>query len=264
MNENGWNKWGWFGGVIGSSLWMYLLAAEMLWSGQTYLHPIIGFNIALCVTALGILLWRWRTNLSVSQAMRLFVLALFPATLCLLVLRSTSELGILHQYYWSMLFAFSFLFVQFAYVGNYGPFAKKRELLCKFTDEPLDKDARCENQMIAIQQTQQHKKTFSLFHYDCATSLADSMIIYEAYIKSENVEEAYLEMWAVFDNGQKYFSRGVNSPIRGTQDWQRFSIPFFLSRKQSPSAIELNIVISGIGNIYIKDIALHCRRALRS
>lgn len=85
----------------------------------------------------------------------------------------------------------------------------------------------------------------------------DTQLIYEAKIKSENVNgQAYLEMWCVFKDKGEYFSRGFDSAIAGTTDWQTIKTVFLLRKNEMPEQIKLNVVVNGVGTIWIDDIRL--------
>ena len=85
----------------------------------------------------------------------------------------------------------------------------------------------------------------------------DTQLIYEAKIKSENVNgQAYLEMWCVFKDKGEYFSRGFDSAIAGTTDWQTIKTVFLLRKNEMPDHIKLNVVVNGVGIVWIDDIRL--------
>jgi len=85
----------------------------------------------------------------------------------------------------------------------------------------------------------------------------DTQLIYEAKVKSENLNgQAYLEMWCVFKDEGEYFSRGFDSAIAGTTDWQTIKTVFLLKKNEMPDQIKLNIVVNGVGTVWIDDIHL--------
>jgi len=85
----------------------------------------------------------------------------------------------------------------------------------------------------------------------------DTQIVYEANIKSEDVKgQAYLEMWCVFKDKGEFFSRGFDSVISGTNDWKTIRTVFNLKKSERPDQIKLNVVINGVGTIWIDDIHL--------
>ena len=85
----------------------------------------------------------------------------------------------------------------------------------------------------------------------------DTQLIYEARIKSESLNgQAYLEMWCVFKNKGEYYSRGFDSAIAGTTEWKTIKTVFLLRKNEMPDQIKLNVVVNGVGTIWIDDIHL--------
>jgi len=87
--------------------------------------------------------------------------------------------------------------------------------------------------------------------------IEDTQIIYEANVKSEGLSgQAYLEMWCVFKDKGEYFSRGFDSVISGNTDWKTIRTVFQLNKGEMPDRIKLNVVVNGVGTIWIDDIHL--------
>lgn len=86
-------------------------------------------------------------------------------------------------------------------------------------------------------------------------SVDDTQIIYEAKVKSESLNgQALLEMWCLFKDKGEFFSRGFDSVISGTSDWKTIKTVFILRRGEMPEQIKLNIMINGVGTVWIDDI----------
>ena len=84
-----------------------------------------------------------------------------------------------------------------------------------------------------------------------------AILVYEAAVRSNDLSgQAYLEMWCVFPDGTRYFSRGLTEAISGTTDWTRVKTPFRLEPGQNPVDVELNIVVDGTGTVWIDDLRL--------
>jgi len=65
---------------------------------------------------------------------------------------------------------------------------------------------------------------------------------------------AYLEMWSVFPDGSRYFSRtlgttGSMAALTGTSDWRPFELPFFLEGSVPPTRLEINVVLPSGGSV---------------
>lgn len=85
----------------------------------------------------------------------------------------------------------------------------------------------------------------------------DTQIIYEAKVKSEGLNgQAYLEMWCVFKDKGEFFSRGFDSLIAGTSDWKTIRTVFNLRKDDMPDQIKLNVIVNGVGTVWIDDITL--------
>lgn len=85
----------------------------------------------------------------------------------------------------------------------------------------------------------------------------DTQLIYEAKIKSESLNgQALLEMWCVFRDQGEFFSRGFDSAIAGTTEWKTIKTVFLLKKNEMPDQIKLNVIINGVGTVWIDDICL--------
>ncbi len=63
-------------------------------------------------------------------------------------------------------------------------------------------------------------------------------------------------MWCVFAGKGEFFSRSLQSPLAGTNDWTTLETPFFLKKGERPSNVKLNVVINGSGRVWIDDLRL--------
>jgi hypothetical protein len=83
----------------------------------------------------------------------------------------------------------------------------------------------------------------------------NAKLTYKANVKSDLNGQAFLEMWAYVGNG-RYFSKGMNDPIKGRSDWKLIQTPFIFQKGQNPKSVTLNLVINGIGTVWIDDVVL--------
>lgn len=89
----------------------------------------------------------------------------------------------------------------------------------------------------------------------------DATLVYRANLRTENAQgPVYLEMWCGFRGQGEFFSRGLQSPLRGTNDWTTQEIPFFLKPGEKPDNVKLNIVSEGPGTVWIDDLRVYRRR----
>lgn len=88
-------------------------------------------------------------------------------------------------------------------------------------------------------------------------AIDDAMLIYQARLRTENVQgQVYLEMWCRFPGMGEFFSRGLQAPLTGSNDWTLTATPFVLRKGQMPDRVRLNLVIDGTGTAWIDDVRL--------
>jgi len=88
-----------------------------------------------------------------------------------------------------------------------------------------------------------------------------SFYIVRGQVQYRDVEgTAYLEMWNVMPDGNRYFSRtlaehGTMQKIQGTSDWREFELPFNLMEHRPESVtLEINVVMPGKGTIELSGL----------
>jgi hypothetical protein len=87
--------------------------------------------------------------------------------------------------------------------------------------------------------------------------LEGAALVYQAKLKTEDLQgRAYLEMWCHFEGKGEFFSRGLDSPLSGTNNWVSVEVPFFLKAGENPDNVKLNIVGEGTGTVWVDDIRL--------
>jgi hypothetical protein len=87
--------------------------------------------------------------------------------------------------------------------------------------------------------------------------IENCLVIYRARLKSEKLDgQAYLEMWCRFPGKGEFFSRGLQNPVSGSNDWASYETPFFLKKGEKPDMIKLNLAVKGSGKVWIKDVEI--------
>ena len=84
----------------------------------------------------------------------------------------------------------------------------------------------------------------------------NSKLIFQAQVKSQELQgTAFLEMWCRVA-GAQYFSRGMDSVVTGNMDWKTLETPFVLQAGQKAETVTLNIVINGKGTVWVDDVRI--------
>jgi hypothetical protein len=86
-------------------------------------------------------------------------------------------------------------------------------------------------------------------------NINNAKLIYKAMLKTDLQGSAYLEMWVAVGGGH-YFSRGLNDQVQGQSEWNAVQTPFMLKKGQKPEKVTLNVIINGIGTVWVDDIVL--------
>lgn len=88
-------------------------------------------------------------------------------------------------------------------------------------------------------------------------NIEDARLIYRAKLRTEKVQgKVFLEMWCRFPGKGEFFSRALQAPLSGTNEWTAQETPFFLKKGEKPDNVKLNLVINGTGTVWIDDIHL--------
>lgn len=118
-------------------------------------------------------------------------------------------------------------------------------------DKDISSDGAGSLKIVAAEPT-----TVNLFEVS-DIDIENARLTYQARVRTENVEgQVYLEMWCHFPGKGEYFSRGLQTPLKGTTGWTTAETPFFLKKGEHPDYVKLNLVIDGKGTAWIDDVRL--------
>ncbi|MGQ9672231.1 MAG: hypothetical protein ACUVV5_03745 [Candidatus Aminicenantales bacterium] len=91
--------------------------------------------------------------------------------------------------------------------------------------------------------------------------IEEAILVYQAKLRTENVEGlVYLEMLCHFEGKGEFFSRGLDSPLKGTVEWTTQEIPFYLKKGENPDNVKLNLVCEGPGTVWVDNVRLIKRK----
>jgi hypothetical protein len=97
--------------------------------------------------------------------------------------------------------------------------------------------------------------TFHLYETGPLENASNTMLFYQAKVRTESLTgKAYLELWCSIPGKGEFFSRGLDQPISGTNNWMTMKIPFRNDSGINPDNIKMNLVVEGTGTIWIDDI----------
>jgi len=124
-------------------------------------------------------------------------------------------------------------------------------------DKQISSDSNGSLRIIATEATVVPLFEIRLSEAHLVTYMKGTRLIYQAKVRTENVEgQVYLEMWCHFPGKGEFFSKGLMNPLSGTNDWTSVETPFFLKKGENPDNVKLNLAIDGKGTVWIDDIRL--------
>lgn len=100
-------------------------------------------------------------------------------------------------------------------------------------------------------------QTLQLFEVE-APGVEQCVLAYRAELRAEGLTgRAYLEMWCRVPGLGEFFSKGFHNAVKGSVDWARVEIPFYLKQGQRPDLLKLNLVIEGQGTVWLRNLELY-------
>ena len=87
--------------------------------------------------------------------------------------------------------------------------------------------------------------------------IENARLTYQAKLRTKSMDgQVYLEMWCSFTGKGEFFSRSLQSPLTGTNDWITVETPFFLEEGQNPDIVKLHLIVDGKGTAWIDDVRI--------
>jgi len=263
-----WNRGGWFGSQIGSSAYMILLGAVMLFIDAKPASIILACG--LVPNVVGCALWRHRDRLSPLAGLQWLLLTLFVFTglavgTALFFQEATGEgacfIGI-KKVAWIPLF-FPLTMLMFYVTDKWGgpplmtQAAGPAQGLAAFgsADAPLDPGIAAQPDG-SWRIESPGRQTFRLFEIP-VQGIEQCLLTYRAEFKTQEAKgRVCLEMLCRLPGLGEFFSRDVAHAVKGTTDWTAHETPFYLKSGQRPDLVKLNLVMKGRGTVWLRNIPL--------
>jgi hypothetical protein len=123
------------------------------------------------------------------------------------------------------------------------------------SDVSIDENVRSEGKG-SLKVTASQPRVVRLFETG-DLGIDNTRLIYRARLRTEDIKgQAYLETWCLLPGKGEFFSRGLQNPLSGTNNWVTEEIPFLLQKGEKPDNVKLNLVINGTGTVWIDDIRI--------
>lgn len=85
----------------------------------------------------------------------------------------------------------------------------------------------------------------------------DALLVYEAKVRTRDLTGlAYLEMSCLFPDRGEFYSRGLRTPLTGSNGWSSQHVRFRLRPGEKPESIRLSLVLTGSGTAWVDAVTL--------
>ena len=128
--------------------------------------------------------------------------------------------------------------------------------------EAVQIDASKENALLV---DTEKRAEVELFEID-GKELGNTRLTYSARMSSEDLKAtegtngiSYLRMVASFPDGEELIARGPRVPLKETTDWRPVDTVLYVDKGVSPERVRLELVVDGVGKVWIRDVKLFHR-----
>ena len=104
--------------------------------------------------------------------------------------------------------------------------------------------------------------TVELFELE-QENFKNKRLTFKAQMRSEDLKStedmrgiSYIELIALFPDGEELISRGPRVPVSGTTDWRLADTVLYLDSGHAPDSVKLNLVVEGQGKVWLDDASL--------
>ncbi len=94
----------------------------------------------------------------------------------------------------------------------------------------------------------------------------NTRLVYRARLRTQDLKAvdgargiAFIEMKALFPDGEELISRGPRIPPAGTTDWATAETVLYIDKGGNPENVTLNLVVEGSGKVWIDDVVVESR-----
>jgi hypothetical protein len=124
------------------------------------------------------------------------------------------------------------------------------------TDKTVTKDrVFSQDEGWLIESGEKEVRTVHLFEV-LNPGVEQCLVLYRFQMKTSLRGHAYQEMWCRLPGQGESFSKGFDHMAAGNTDWTTYVIPFRLEKGQRPDLVKLDLVVAGLGKVWIRNVEL--------
>jgi hypothetical protein len=253
-----WHAAGWFGGTIGSTLWIMIYAIVIFAETGSPLYGSLCLAAGLTVVGFAWYLWTKQESVAYGVAMQVTMGMAGLAGLAAFALGDLAGgVGYPLASYWWVFLLFPLLGWQLSRTVRITNPKGPLELVHRFLLADTVPSAACSLEGDAIRAATSRRADVSLFRLK-NVSFRNCVLLLRANVQGEGVtRKAYLEMDCTIAGKGTFFSKALQDAVVGTQPWRWHQAPFYLCGKEECEEIQIKMVFEGGGQIWVKDIELY-------
>lgn len=252
-----WHAASWFGGTLGSVLWIGIYAVVILSETGSLLYSSLCLAAGLTVTGFAWYLWTKQESVTYGIAMQVLVGMAGLAGLAAFALADLAGgVGYPLAAYWWLFLLFPLLGFQLSRTAPLarptGPFKSVH----RFSAADRVPSSACSLEGETLRASPAGRAEVPLFHLK-NVNFRNCVLLLRAYVRSEGVaKKAYLEMDCTIAGKGTFFSKALEDAAVGTQEWRWHQAPFYLRSREECQEVRVKLVFEGGGQVWIKDVEL--------
>ena len=249
-----WHATSWFGGTLGSVLWIVIYTVVILSETGSLLYSSLCLAAGLTVAGFAWYLWTKQESVAYGVAMQVVVGMAGLAAFALADLAGGVGYP-LTTYWWVFLF-FPLLGFQLSRTPPLACPKEPFESVQRFSSTDAVPSSACSIEGDTLRASASGRAEVVLFQLK-NVGFRNCVLLLRAHVRNEGVTpKAYLEMDCMIAGKGTFFSKALQDAAIGTQDWRWHQAPVYLRGTEECEEIQIKMVFEGNGHIWLKDTEL--------
>lgn len=249
-----WHATSWFGGTLGSVLWIVIYTVVILSETGSLLYSSLCLAAGLTVAGFAWYLWTKQESVAYGVAMQVVVGMAGLAAFALADLAGGVGYP-LTTYWWVFLF-FPLLGFQLSRTPPLACPKEPFESVQRLSSTDAVPSSACAIEGDTLRASASGRAEVVLFQLK-NVGFRNCVLLLRAHVRNEGVTpKAYLEMDCMIAGKGTFFSKALQDAAIGTQDWRWHQAPFYLRGTEECEEIQIKMVFEGNGHIWLKDTEL--------
>lgn len=252
-----WHAASWFGGALGSVLWIVIYAVVILAETGFLLYGGLCLAAGLTVSGFAWFLWSKRQSVSYGVALQVLVAMAGLAGLAAFALADLAGgVGYPLATHWWLFLLFPLLGLQLSRTTSLPRPTGAFESVHRLSSVDLLSSSPCSLEGDVLRAAASTPTEIPLFHLK-HVDFRNCVLLLRARVRGENLTaRAYLEMDCAIAGKGTFFSKALQDAVVCTQDWRWHQTPFYLRGTEECQELHVKMVFEGSGQVFMKEVEL--------